>query len=397
MQRGVEPIEWPQWTRRVPVVGSTPGSALRDTRTAAILGIALGVTFGICFLTGLFSHWAQSPDPIIDYPARPAGLYRITQATHVFTGVASIPLLLAKLWTVLPSFFRLPPIVSVAHGVERAALLPLVGGSLFLLISGVNNIAAWYPWEFNFVVAHYWAAWITIGALVAHIGAKITTARAALRRSPDGSMEGSTQPPPTAGGLRRRGFLAVVGATAAGIAASVESQSISVFQRIGFLSPRDLDIGVQGLPVNSSARRRRVTEAAQSDDYRLVVTGNVDRELSLDLADLRAMDQREAELPIACVEGWSKSAHWRGVSVADLLARAGARDGATATVVSLQERGAFRSSLLNAAQASDPDTLLALELNGETLHLDHGFPVRLIGPNRPGVNQTKWVTEVRVR
>ena len=42
-------------------------------------------------------------------------------------------------------------------------------------------------------------------------------------------------------------------------------------------------------------------------------------------------------------------------------------------------------------EGADADTLLALRLNGEPLHLDHGFPVRLIGPNRPGVMQTKWV------
>jgi DMSO/TMAO reductase YedYZ molybdopterin-dependent catalytic subunit len=46
---------------------------------------------------------------------------------------------------------------------------------------------------------------------------------------------------------------------------------------------------------------------------------------------------------------------------------------------------------------ADRDTLLALELNGEPLHPDHGYPVRLIAPNRPGVLQTKWLTRVRVR
>jgi DMSO/TMAO reductase YedYZ molybdopterin-dependent catalytic subunit len=44
----------------------------------------------------------------------------------------------------------------------------------------------------------------------------------------------------------------------------------------------------------------------------------------------------------------------------------------------------------------DPLTLLALKLNGRTLDPDHGYPVRLIAPNRPGVMQTKWVGTVRV-
>lgn len=63
----------------------------------------------------------------------------------------------------------------------------------------------------------------------------------------------------------------------------------------------------------------------------------------------------------------------------------------------LERRGAYRASTLNEAHAADADTLLALDLFGEPLHIDHGFPVRLIGPNRPGVMQTKWVTTLVVR
>ena len=39
---------------------------------------------------------------------------------------------------------------------------------------------------------------------------------------------------------------------------------------------------------------------------------------------------------------------------------------------------------------------VALELDGQTLARDHGYPLRLIAPNRPGVQQTKWVTKVVV-
>jgi DMSO/TMAO reductase YedYZ molybdopterin-dependent catalytic subunit len=41
--------------------------------------------------------------------------------------------------------------------------------------------------------------------------------------------------------------------------------------------------------------------------------------------------------------------------------------------------------------------LIALRLNGEALHLDHGYPARLIAPNRPGVLQTKWISRITVR
>lgn len=67
------------------------------------------------------------------------------------------------------------------------------------------------------------------------------------------------------------------------------------------------------------------------------------------------------------------------------------------TVVSLQDQGApYSSALVEGSQATDPDTLLALQLNGASLDIDHGYPVRLIGPNRPGVLQTKWVEKLVV-
>jgi DMSO/TMAO reductase YedYZ molybdopterin-dependent catalytic subunit len=155
-------------------------------------------------------------------------------------------------------------------------------------------------------------------------------------------------------------------------------------------------VGPQGFPVNKSAAAARVTELARDPTYRLVVEGAVDRRLELSLDDLRALPLREARLPIACVEGWSASARWRGVAVRELLAHAGAATDAEATVESLQPGGRYRTAYLNAGQASDRDTLLAVELDGEPLHIDHGFPVRLIGPNRPGVLQTKWVSKLVV-
>ena len=96
----------------------------------------------------------------------------MTQGLHVATGIASIPLLFAKLWTVYPKLFEWPPITGVAHAIERIALVPLIAGALFLLFTGLENINLWYPWKFNFPIAHYWAAWTTIGALIVHVGAK---------------------------------------------------------------------------------------------------------------------------------------------------------------------------------------------------------------------------------
>ncbi|HZP31139.1 MAG TPA: molybdopterin-dependent oxidoreductase [Acidimicrobiia bacterium] len=372
-------------------------SALHGERVAAVLGIALGVSFTVCFVTGLLSHVAQDPHGWFAWPARPAGLYRVTQGVHVATGLASIPLLLAKLWTVYPRLFRSPVFGSVASAVERISVVPLVGGALFLLSTGVANVNLWYPWPFNFRTAHYWVAWITIGALVVHVGAKFAVTRRTLGRGA-GSAGVATAPvaPDAPDALGRRGFLALVGGAAVGVTALTVGQTVWPLRKLALLAPRRPDTGPQGFPVNRSARAAGVETAAVDPGYRLLVDGRVDTPLRLALDEVRALPQHEATLPIACVDGWSASRTWSGVRVRDLLAMAGARPGASVRVDSLQRRFSYSSSLLNADQAADADTLLALRVEGETLHLDHGYPVRLIGPNRPGVEQTKWVTRLTV-
>jgi len=380
----------------------TDADPRHDERTAAILGLSLGVCFTVCFLTGLYSHLAQHPASWFHLPASPAGLYRVTQGLHVATGVASVPLLLAKLWAVFPRLLAWPPFTDVAHAIERLALLPLVGGALFLLFSGVANIDLWYPLPFFFPTAHYWMAWITIGALVVHIGAKLSVTRRALRTSTpkEAGTAGESAPRELVDRHARRRFLTGVGAAAGLLTVATVGQTIAPLRRLALLAPRHPDIGVQGFPVNKTAAEAGVIEAAVSPDYRLTITSTTldsFAPLSFSLDDLRAMGLHEATLPIACVEGWSVSKRWRGVRLRDLLERAGAPAGAQVTVSGLEQGGLYGQSDLDADQARAADTLLAMEVDGEPLALDHGYPLRLIAANRPGVMQTKWLTTIEVR
>jgi DMSO/TMAO reductase YedYZ molybdopterin-dependent catalytic subunit len=372
-------------------------SRLHDERNAAILGVALGVTFAVCFVTGVLSHLIQDPPSWFQWPSRPAGLYRATQGVHVATGLASIPLLLAKLWVVLPKLFAWPPFTSAAHLVERLAIFPLVAGGVFELFTGLSNTHLWYPWPFNFRSAHYWVAWITIGALVVHIGAKWAATRATLFVADSSADIAAAAPTATTSAFDRRTFLATVFAAAGAVTVFTVGQTLSPLRKLALLAPRRPDTGPQGFPVNRTAATAGVRESARNPDYRLRVEGKVRRKLVFTREELLAMPQHEASLPISCVEGWSTMQRWRGVPVRDLLTRAGADSDAEVRVESLQRRRLYRSSDLNRWHAHDPDTLLAVEVNGEPLDLDHGYPVRLIGPNRPGVMQTKWVTRLVVR
>jgi DMSO/TMAO reductase YedYZ molybdopterin-dependent catalytic subunit len=112
------------------------------------------------------------------------------------------------------------------------------------------------------------------------------------------------------------------------------------------------------------------------------------------LAELEALPTTRRALPIACVEGWSRNAHWDGPTLLELVERAGGTDSSMVTVVSLQKGGYDRSSLTGSQLRS---ALLATHLNGQRLSLDHGYPARLIAADRAGVLQTKWITRIEVR
>ncbi len=377
-------------------------SALRDERLAAILGASLGILFSVCFVTGLYSHVQQNPLSWLPIPSRPAGLYRFSQGLHVVTGIASMPVLVAKLWLVWPRFVAFPVAKRASQVVERIGLFPLVAGGIFLTFSGVANIAQWYPWKFSFTASHYWMAWVTMGAIVAHVGAKWAIARRSLarpsRRPPlaeaDPVLRTSAEGPGE--GLSRRGLLATVAAASGILTLTTIGQTVRPLRRLGLLAPRDPARGPQGFPVNRGAANAGVIDLANSPGYRLEISGRVARPMSLTLDQLRALPAHDTVLPIACVEGWSYSAPWSGVRVRDLLAMAGAEPDRTILLESLEPQGVYRTSTLNSGQAADRDTLLATSLDGEPLALDHGFPCRLIAPNRPGVLQTKWVTKVVV-
>lgn len=371
-------------------------SSLRSPAVASRVGLWLGICFGLAFVTGVVSHEAYVAHPVIPFPTRPVWGYRVTQGVHVLSGTAAIPLLLVKMWSVYPKLFARPPRALrglLVHGLERASIAVLVAAAIFQLATGLANASQWYPWDFSFRATHYAVAWIAIGALLVHIAVKLPVIRAALR----GDIEDTAQDRPAAtmpGPLSRRGLVSSALLAAGVTVLATAGSTVPALRKISVLGVRSGE-GPAGIPINKSARAADVTAAALSDDYRLVIAYD-GRERALSRADLQRLDQHTAELPIACVEGWSASGQWTGVRVRDLLDLVDAPRRSDVRVVSLQERGPFRESTLPGHFADDPLTLLALGLSGAPLAIDHGYPCRLIAPNRPGVLQTKWVSRLEV-
>jgi DMSO/TMAO reductase YedYZ molybdopterin-dependent catalytic subunit len=399
-------------------------SPLRGQWLTSVLGLVLLGGLSVMAVTGLLSYAAYDPrlagndeTPgagllrfyLFSWPTGPAWLYRVNQGIHVTLGVALVPVVLAKLWSVLPRLFSWPPARSPAHLLERISLIMVVGGVLFEFATGIMDIQNFYAFPFSFYTAHLYGAWVFIAGLVIHVILKFPRMLAGLRsrsltrelrtplartrpEAPDPAGLRAAHPaPPT---ISRRGLLAVVGGGSVLLAALMVGQSIGGWtRRTALFAPRGLSAARPGtLPVNRTAADIGLTDADVGPAYRLVLEGA--RRLSLTRAQVAALPQHSAVLPIACVEGWSASASWSGVRLADLARLAGVSEPAGARVESLERRGSFKAASLSGAQVSDPRALLALRVNGADLSRDHGYPARVIVPAAPGVHNTKWVTKI---
>ncbi|HEY9315716.1 molybdopterin-dependent oxidoreductase [Williamsia sp.] len=380
-------------------------NGLRSPRLIARVGMLLGICITVCFATGLLSHWIQHPPGWFYWPSRPAWLYQVTQGLHVITGVVAIPLLLVKLQLVYPKLFARPIVGTPARAVERASIAVLVSSTIFQLLTGLLNTAQWYPWKFFFTTTHYSMSFLVVASVLVHIAVKLPIIQRALGspleatgpidNTPEPSApSATTAPPPERETISRRTVFRGTVAVCVLSALAFAGQTVPFLRWLAFLAPRSGE-GPQGVPINRTAAAAGVLETARDPGYRLTVsTGSVTKELTI--GQLRAMPQHGSELPIACVEGWSAQGEWHGVRVRDLVALVGGNREHDVRFISL-EAGLYGVSTLPANIADDPLSLIALDLHGEPLSIDHGYPCRLIAPNRPGVLQTKWLARIEIR
>ena len=390
-------------------------SPLRGPWLTAALGSVLLVLVTVVAVTGFLSHMAYEPDlrgnaivPVdadlpltFGWPTSPTWLYAVNQSLHVNVGLVAVPFLLAKLWSVIPRLFVFPPVRSPAHAIERVSIALLVSSTIFQFATGIVNAQYWYAFHFNFVVAHYYGAIVFVGSLALHVIVKTPVILKAYRDrgylrplrddlahtrpEPDGDLVPAEPDAPT---ISRRGLFAFVGGASALLLLGNVGESIGgPVRKLAFFAPRR-----ESFPVNKTAARAKVTADMVGPSYRLQLSGA--RQVSLSRDDLLALPQHTARLPIACVEGWTTTQTWTGVRLSELARMAGLPGADSAFVRSLQPAGVLSKASLSGDTLADPDALLALQVNGADLPIDHGYPARIIVPALPGVHNTKWVAAI---
>ncbi len=135
-------------------------------------------------------------------------------------------------------------------------------------------------------------------------------------------------------------------------------------------------------------------------DYRLVIDGLVERPLSLSLAELRARPARTQITKHDCVEGWTSIGEWTGVRLETLLDEAGLKPAARYIVfhcfdaLDQREDGDRYYESIDLIDARHPQTILAYVMNGETLAVPYGAPLRLRVERQLGYKHAKYIRRI---
>jgi DMSO/TMAO reductase YedYZ molybdopterin-dependent catalytic subunit len=145
---------------------------------------------------------------------------------------------------------------------------------------------------------------------------------------------------------------------------------------------------------------RTAPTVIDGDTWRLPILGEVDNPLSLTLDDIRNnYEPRSQFVTLSCISGrvgtdLISTTMWTGASVQDILADARPSD--KARYLFIKSGDGFYETVDLDLIASDSRIMLAYDWDGHSLPIDHGFPLRIWLPDRFGMKQPRWITEIMV-
>jgi hypothetical protein len=116
----------------------------------------------------------------------------------------------------------------------------------------------------------------------------------------------------------------------------------------------------------------------------------------LSLQDLIAYPAVTQPITLSCISNRVAgdligTSYWTGARLRDVLEDLGLQPEASALYVEAED--GFYETVV-AEDMMDERTLLVYAMNGETLPVEHGFPLRIYIPNRYGMKQPKWIVRI---
>ena len=219
-------------------------------------------------------------------------------------------------------------------------------------------------------------------------------------------LDAAPVPDPSRRAVLRRGLLAFGGLSLAGAFGIVGWRAASAARSTASAPPPETPPGDPFGPTPAltpvatfyTVSKNLGSPSVDGATWRLSVEGLVDRPFSLSLDEMRSMSSREEDRTLMCIsydilagDRYIGNQRWRGFPVADLLDRAGVRP--EARFVLWRSADDYTESLaLDVAR--DPGTWVVFEMDGRPLEADHGFPARILIPDRFGMKGPKWLTAI---
>lgn len=316
-------------------------------------------------------------------------------------------------------------VLSLVFGAAAARLARRRTAVLAAVFAGFGLFGAWAAATYPLASAGLGVASALLAALVGWIVTRALLSRAEAVQDPSGTAS-LTVDDGDAAGLHRRRFVTGSVAAAAGAAVTagvgrslrandtVEVERAQVADQLAAVRPQatpvamdsevaDIDgISAYITPTDEFYRIDTSLQLPQidPDDWRLDITGLVDRPMTLTLDDLLSDELIDATVTISCVSNpiggdLAGTAVWTGVPLERLFERAGVQPEATQVVGRSFTgwTGGFPRSVVGDGRT----TLVAIGMNGEPLPVKHGFPARLIIAGLYGyVSATKWLSEIQL-
>jgi DMSO/TMAO reductase YedYZ molybdopterin-dependent catalytic subunit len=247
----------------------------------------------------------------------------------------------------------------------------LAGGFTWVASGRILSVGPW-----TILTLHVWAGLAVIPIVAAHL---LPRRWRLLRPRAIGAPRMSRRTALAMGGV------AVLGAVAWGAANLLDRVQGGVRR---FTGSRWLPDG--GVPPPTTFYGEP-TPPVDPDAWRLRVDGRVDSPMTLDLAQLAALGEVEHDEVLDCTSGWVMRTGWRGTPLRAVLEAAGADPDATRVSIRSVTGWMVRLSPHELDEA-----LLATHVAGRPLPAANGSPVRLVAPQRRGLDWIKWVERIEV-
>ncbi len=201
--------------------------------------------------------------------------------------------------------------------------------------------------------------------------------------------------PPTYGNLLRMGdnFTYAMQRSLLAPAALVREYDRSEITSMPATGTYDPAVASTGAHDPQSGQDYAIVRKGAFADWRLEVTGLVDRPTSFSLADIKRLPRRTQITKHQCEEGWSAIAEWSGVPLHSLLMACGMQPAARYVEFYTYDKNADNIDMIDALH---PQTILAYGMNGRDLPIGHGAPLRLRLERQIGYKSLKFLRRIVV-